>query len=138
MDLSWVSEKFTKGGAQAFLVKPHSSTMKLRSASAVPPGGCWLLALLLAGRPGAHSQDSAPAGRPVCPLAQHRLINVRECLKPSNDPLTTFLGPHSASGTPQTPVVRDAWREGVSMAFAKGVWLLPMAFLPALLLPECS
>lgn len=62
MDLSWVSEKFTKGGAQAFL---HSSTMELWSASAVPPGGCWLLALLLAGRPGAHSQELRPS-RAAC------------------------------------------------------------------------
>lgn len=63
MDLSWVSEKFTKGRAQAFLVKPHSSTMKLWSAwpPPVPPGGCWLLAWLLA----AHSQELRPS-RAAC------------------------------------------------------------------------
>lgn len=31
MDLSWVSEKFTDWGVEAFLMKPHSSTLKLWS-----------------------------------------------------------------------------------------------------------
>lgn len=58
MDLSWVSEKFTKGRAQAFLVKPHSSTMKLWSGLASARPSRWVLAPRLA--PGSPQPGAPP------------------------------------------------------------------------------
>lgn len=117
-DLSWVSEMLQTGKYK------DSSWNHVTTHWSFPPGRCWFLTLLPVVGPGTHLTaliDKLKRNVQSLPMT-HWKIPWGHIL------LLGLFRPECGKGTP---------REGVRMAFAKGIWLSPMAFLFSMLLPEC-